>query len=113
MDLYLGAHIQNNNENLYFLIWSFAKHTLQKAVEIVTFLAIRIFNKRFCSTLHIMSLMGITIGLNPEMYAINRNDEHVILSKRQASVDLTTSANVQYSQEEDQNFFLKKRRYIL
>ena len=74
----LGSEIQNNNETLNSLIWTFTpKHIYARTqtIQISTFLAVYIFNEDFTPILKILSVMGITIGPEAHAFAVLRRDE--------------------------------------
>ena len=76
MERCLGSEIQNNNESLNLLIWTFAPkhiHAGTQTIQISTFLAVCIFNEGFIPILKILSVMGITIGPEAHAFAVRRD----------------------------------------
>ena len=72
----MGSEIQNNNESLNLLIWTFAPkhiHAGTQTIQISTFLAVCIFNEGFIPILKILSVMGITIGPEAHAFAVRRD----------------------------------------
>ncbi|GIX99045.1 hypothetical protein CDAR_519051 [Caerostris darwini] len=71
--------LQNNNESLNSLIWTFAPkhiHAGPKTIEIATF-AVSIFNEGLIPILKILDVMGITIGPEANAFAARRDEARI------------------------------------
>jgi len=97
----LGAETQNNNESLNSLIWTFAPkhlHSGLKIVEIVTFLAVMIFNEGFQTILKTIS-MGCKIGCEAQAYVHHRDQARIDRSERRSS-DFAKQARIEAREEQ-------------
>ncbi|CAD6201804.1 GSCOCG00002783001-RA-CDS [Cotesia congregata] len=95
------TQINNDNESLFSLIWTFApKHITPgpQTIQIASYLAVAIFNGGFLPILKIMELMGITVGTEAHTFAVRRNEVRVDHSELKAGSKKT--AEIAYEVEE-------------
>lgn len=105
----LGAATQNSNESLNSLIWIFAPkhvHSGPKTVEIAIFLAVIIFNEGFLYILKTLSVMGVTVGQQAQIYANSRDESRIDRSEKR-STDAAKKARIATREEKsaEQDFF--------
>ena len=104
----LGSEIQNNNESLNSLIWTFAPkhiHAGTRTIQIFTFFAVCIFNEGFIPILKIRSAVEITIRPEAHAFAVMRDEvcnERSELRALEASKETRTARLHERTSENEQ-----------
>ncbi|XP_036141672.1 uncharacterized protein LOC118645176 [Monomorium pharaonis] len=113
----IGDHTQNNNESFNSTVWAMAPRTTSSGktiLDIVTHIAVCVYNDRMTPIMEIMQTLGIKIGTNCYNFCTEADERRVSLAETllsDAAKSARQSAKATRKEEEQKNANLKGQLY--